>query len=71
MGAAERVEGPTTQKLGEYVALVDRGEGESDEARALRAELETVLPKDDERFLQADLEMQKRVLLLKIAAVTR
>ncbi len=61
MGATERVEGPTTQKLDEYGALVDRGEGESDEAKALRAELEGVLPKGDERLLQADLEMQKRV----------
>ncbi len=71
MGASERVAGPTTQKLGEYVALVDRGEGESDEAQALRAQLEEVLPTGDEPLLHADLEMQKRARLLQIAAVAR
>jgi predicted ATP-binding protein involved in virulence len=65
MGAKERVAGPNTDKLTEYMDLVNRGEGDGDAAKALRAELDTSLP-GDERLHQADLEMQKRALLSQI-----
>lgn len=62
MGAAERVPGPVTDRLRDYLALVDQGEGETDQARALRRELDASLPQDA-RLHQADLEMQRRALL--------
>jgi len=65
MGANERVAGPNTDKLEDYMALVDRDEGESAQAKALRADLDASLP-GDERLHQADLEMQKRALLRQI-----
>jgi predicted ATP-binding protein involved in virulence len=69
MGAKERAgqvtDGENTRRLAEYMACVSRGEGDSDEARKLRAELEAALP-GDERLQQADLEMQKVALLRRI-----
>ncbi len=65
MGAKERVAGPNTEKLTAYMDLVNRGEVDSVGARALRAELEELLP-GDERLHQADLEIQKRALLRRI-----
>jgi predicted ATP-binding protein involved in virulence len=70
MGAKERVPGPNTDKLAAYIALVDEGHGETDLARALRAELEVLLP-GDQRLHQADLEMQKRALLRQIKGAAR
>lgn len=69
MGAKERAgdatEGHNTKRLKEYMDLVKKGEGAGNAAKALRAELDGVLP-GDERFHQADLEMLKRELLQKI-----
>jgi predicted ATP-binding protein involved in virulence len=65
MGAKERVAGPNTDKLTAYMELVNRGEGEHEDAKTLRAELDGTLP-GDERLHQADLEMQKRSLLSQI-----
>jgi len=62
MGAPERAPGPVTEKLTAYVQMVDRGEGGTEQAKALRAELDRNLP-GDERLHQADLEMQKQALL--------
>lgn len=66
MGADERVAGPVTTKLTEYIAMIERGEGMTDEARALRTELDSDLA-DDPRLHQADLEMQKRDLMALLA----
>jgi predicted ATP-binding protein involved in virulence len=68
MGAAERVPGEVTARLEEYVALVDRGEGETKQAKAMRSELDEEIGAD-ERLRQADLEMEKRRLLAKFAGV--
>lgn len=69
MGAKERAgqvaDGENTKRLADYMAMVNRGEGESDAAKKLRAKLDTALP-NDERLHQADLEMQKRELLRQI-----
>jgi len=69
MGAKERAGqvagGENTKRLADYMAMVSRGAGETDAAKKLRAELEKVLP-GDERLQQADLEMQKVMLLSKI-----
>ncbi|WP_437907567.1 AAA family ATPase [Sorangium sp. So ce327] len=74
MGAKERAGqvagGHNTKRLAEYVAMVSRGEGESDAAKKLRAELDTALP-GDERLHQADLEMQKRALLRQLKGDAR
>jgi predicted ATP-binding protein involved in virulence len=69
MGTKERAGqstgGENTLRLAEYTALVSRGNGETEAARKLRAELDKALP-GDERLQQADLEMQKIDLLRKI-----
>lgn len=65
MGAPERVPGPITTQLGEYLALVERGLGQESKAKQLRHELDEVLP-GDSRLHQADLEMQRRELLGKL-----
>ena len=74
MGAKERAgqvaDGENTKRLIEYVAMVTRGEGETDAARRLRAELDKALP-GDERLHQADLEMQKRALLSQLKGDAR
>lgn len=72
MGAKERAgqvaDGENTKRLAEYMAMVSRGDGATDAARGLRAELEKALP-GDERLQQADLEMQKHELLRQIRAL--
>jgi predicted ATP-binding protein involved in virulence len=69
MGTNERAgqssDGENTKRLSEYMAMVTRGDGETVIAKNLRAELDKVVP-GDERLHQADLEMQKRALLLQI-----
>lgn len=69
MGAAGRVPGPVAERLHQYTEMVDQGEGASEQAKALRAELERALPQDT-RLHQADLEMQKRALLARIGGGT-
>ena len=64
MGASERVKGPVTEKLDEYVSLVNSGDGQTQEALALRSDLDAAIP-HDERLHQADLEMQRRDLLAR------
>lgn len=70
MGASERVPGQVTKKLNDYMALVDRGEGEGAAARELRATLDVEIGAD-ERLRQADLEMEKRRLLARFAGASR
>jgi predicted ATP-binding protein involved in virulence len=65
MGAKERVPGPTTEKLREYLSLVDSGEGQTPAVIALRKELELALP-GEPQLHQADLEMQRRELMRKL-----
>ena len=69
MGAKERAgqvtDGPNTKNLERYLAMVSRGEGESDPAKVLRTDLDAALP-GDEQLQQADLEMQKIALLRKL-----
>jgi predicted ATP-binding protein involved in virulence len=69
MGAKERagqvVDGENTKRLAEYTAIVSRGDGGTDAAKELRAELDKALP-GDERLQQADLEMQKLALLRQL-----
>ncbi len=74
MGAKERAgsvgEGSNTRDLAEYMAIVERGDGETGPAKTLRAKLDRALP-GDERLQQADLEMQKRELLSRIIRGSR
>jgi predicted ATP-binding protein involved in virulence len=70
MGANERVAGPNTDKLTTYIEVVNQGNGETDSAKDLRAELDALLP-GDERLHQADLEIQKRALLRQIKGDVR
>lgn len=74
MGAKERAgqvaDGENTKHLAEYVAMVSRGDGATDAAKALREKLEKALP-GDERLQQADLEMQKIALLRQIKGDAR
>ena len=69
MGAKERAgqvaDGENTKWLAEYMVMVSRGDGATEAAKRLRAELEKALP-GDERLQQADLEMQKLALLRRI-----
>ncbi|WAM25165.1 AAA family ATPase [Myxococcus sp. NMCA1] len=69
MGAKERAgqvaDGVNTKRLAEYMAMVTRGDGETNAAKELRAKLDEALP-GDERLHQADLEMQKRSLLRQL-----
>lgn len=67
MGAAERVPGPVTDLLKDYLSLVDKGQGQDPEAVALREDLNDALP-GDPRLHQADLEMQRRDLLKRIGS---
>ena len=67
MGAPERPDGPVTRKLRHYLHMVDNGEGYSEEARAMRAELESLLP-NEPALRHARLEMQRRNLMEKLKA---
>jgi predicted ATP-binding protein involved in virulence len=64
MDAPERVEGPVTRQLEEYIELVQSGAGQGDAARELRGELESAL-QNDPMLHKADLEMQRRTLMEK------
>lgn len=64
MGASERVSGPVTDELNAYMELVDNGEGQGADAKALRGRLDAAL-QDDPRLHQADLEMQRQTLLAR------
>lgn len=66
MGAPQRVPGFNTKKLDRYLELVHQNQGHSAEALALRAELEPELP-NDAALHQADLEMQRRDILKRLA----
>ena len=66
MGAPERVSGPVTAELGEYAAKVSAGQGESDDAKALRVKLDAALP-GDPALHGADLEMQRQAFVRKLA----
>jgi predicted ATP-binding protein involved in virulence len=70
MDAPERVVGPVTEKLNRYTSLVDAGLGTSHDAVSLRTELDRALP-GDSRLHQADLEMQRRELVAKLAEIDR
>lgn len=74
MGAKERAgqaaDGENTKRLEAYMAMVSHGKGDSSEAKTLREELDKALP-GDERLQQADLEMQKLVLLRQIRGDAR
>jgi predicted ATP-binding protein involved in virulence len=65
MGAKERVPGPVSDQLSQYVSLVDMGKGETAEARTLREELDYAIA-GDRRLHQADLEIQKLQLLARL-----
>lgn len=66
MGAWERVPGPVTADLRRYVDLVDRGDGQSDQANALRRALEAAIPADA-ALTRADLVMQRQALMAKLS----
>ena len=66
MGVQERPDNTFSQALSHYRRLVSRGEGEGDEARRLRAELDEIAP-DDPALASADLEIRQRKLFQKMA----
>jgi len=66
MDAPERAPGPVTAKLKRYVELVGEGAGPDQEATTLREELDSEL-KQDPLLHSADLEMQRRDLMAKLA----
>lgn len=68
MGAPERVPGQNTDLLNEYLRLVDSGRGRENAAVELRSRLEKELPPADPALHAAELEMQKRELLARLAA---
>ncbi|MEX1363566.1 MAG: AAA family ATPase [Nannocystaceae bacterium] len=65
MGAPQRVDGPVTHKLRQYLGMVERDLGETAEAAALRAELDHALA-DDPALHRADLEIQRRQLMARL-----
>lgn len=76
MGAKERAgqvaDGENTKRLSEYLAMVERGEGASDDAKQLRAQLEGPGGvRGDERLHHADLEMEKHRLLAKFTGASK
>ncbi len=70
MGAPERVPGEITTKLDQYRILVDAGAGHTAEANTLRAELEYALPHDS-TLHQADLEIQRQALMVRLGRAPR
>ncbi|MEO5730675.1 MAG: AAA family ATPase [Byssovorax sp.] len=64
MGAPERVPGPITDKLKAYLKLVERGEGNREDAEELRAELEGAL-QHDPMLHQAQLDMKRQEIMAK------
>jgi predicted ATP-binding protein involved in virulence len=67
MGAQERVPGEVTDRLRRYTALIDAGEGRSQEAKELRRTLELALP-GDAALQRADLELLRRDLFQRLQA---
>ena len=66
MGVDERPVNDFTEALVRYSRLVSEGQGESDEALALRASLELLSP-DDPALARADLEVRKHRLFEEMA----
>ena len=66
MGVDERPENDFTRKLADYRRLVSDGQGESGEAQAIRAALESLSP-DDPVLARADLEIRQRRLFKQMA----
>ena len=66
MGVNERPDNDFTSKLASYRRLVSDGRGESGEALALRADLESLSP-DDPALARADLEIRQRRLFKQMA----
>jgi hypothetical protein len=66
MGAPARVTGPITALLQEYLTLVSGGAGEQEEAKKIREQLEVAIGHDP-ALHRADLEMQRRTLMAKLA----
>ena len=66
MGVSERPSGNEFVKcLGKYMRLVGRNQGESEEAIALRRELESLSPRDP-ALDRADVEIRRRKLMKEI-----
>ncbi|MCL2824142.1 MAG: AAA family ATPase [Polyangiaceae bacterium] len=65
MGAPDRVPGEITEMLSRYMDEVGKGNGESEDAKNLRVELEAAIG-GDERLRHADYEMQNRKIMRKI-----
>lgn len=70
MGAPERVPGPVTDDLNEYLDMVSDGRGGSAQARVLRDELNRALGQEP-RLHSADLEMQRRELIAQIETLRK
>ena len=66
MGVKERPENKFTKALEQYRRLVSEGEGESEEALALRRKLEKLSPRDY-ALNRADLEIRQRKLFKQMA----
>ena len=66
MGVKERPENEFTKALEQYRRLVSEGEGESEEALALRRKLEELSPRDY-ALNRADLEIRQRKLFKQMA----
>lgn len=65
MGAAERVPGPVTNKLNQYLALVSSNQGSTQRARELRACLDEKMPHDP-ALHRADLYLRSRQLIANL-----
>ena len=66
MGVKERPENKFTKALEQYRRLVSEGEGESEEALALRRKLEKLSPRDY-ALNRADLEIRRRKMFKRMA----
>ena len=66
MGVKERPENEFTKALEQYRRLVSEGEGESEEALALRRKLEEISPRDY-ALNRADLEIRRRKMFKRMA----
>jgi len=68
MGAHERVPGEVTALLERYVEIVDGGEGEGQQAKELRSQLEQAIH-GDERLHQADLEIARHRIMARLTTL--
>ena len=66
MGVDERPKNEFSEKLGEYMRLVEDGQGECKRALSLRSRIAELSP-DAPEIHEADIEMERRKLLKKIA----